>query len=144
MARGEDAYIDDLVEIFTILKNASYGKNERQIPKALSAFQVLNQFSRKDELIKKFGLPGDGNGRNYSAVSAIATKLRHLTNLRLVKFRGVASKDMYFMIAGKMIKPGYQACMFYQLTTAALDLKEEEVRKLAKTSGPAKEDKDVG
>jgi hypothetical protein len=96
------------------LKRAKAGKGA--LPKALTAYQVLEMHSRRDELIAKHGRPGRRSGSTFSAAQVVSRALMKLEQGGAVKFKYVATAGMFFIVANEPVVPGYEVCAFYQLT----------------------------
>lgn len=112
-------------EVLAILQNAKAGKGA--LPKALTAYQVLEMHPRRDELIAKHGRPGRRSGSSFSAAQVVARALMKLEQGGAVKFKYVATAGMFFIVAGEPVVPGYEVCAFYQLTATGADTATVEI-----------------
>lgn len=96
-------------EVLTILRQANT---------FMSAYQVLDRLSTRDQLIRERGLPGLGSGTSYTAASVIAQAIQMLEGepgyqppIYLL------SRGVVFEVAGELIQSGYESCALYRITT---------------------------
>ncbi len=113
-------------DVLAILQAAKAGRGG--LPKAMTAYQVLEQHPDRDALIAKHGRPGRGSGSTFSAAQLLSRALMRLQQAGAVKFKYVYTAGMFFIVAGEPVIPGYEVCAFYQLTQQGAKAVMVEIR----------------
>lgn len=120
------ARLDNANICLSILKEKGrMGKGK--LPRALSAYQVLDFRLDRDQLISKHGMPGHKSGSVFSAAQYVSKGLMLLERVGLVNFNYVTTKGTSFVVAGETITPGYEVFAYYQLTAEGVNCDHLEV-----------------
>jgi hypothetical protein len=80
----------------------------------MSAYQILEELPTgvRDQIIQERGMPGQGNGRPFTAAGVVAEAVQMLEGHEIF-YSG--TRHLKFEVQGKEIRSGGDSCAFYRL-----------------------------